>query len=115
MKEIKETDVSSQQILNVTPQQLKNKVREMRQVMSDLTNLHENRYMEFTDTVQGMWTGIAAKEYKQRYEKVYENTKQILQEIAEYTDKLDAMAMNYEQAENKASEDIKANMLPTIF
>lgn len=101
--------------LNVTPQELKNKVEEMRTVMSDLNNLFNNRYDELCGSIQNMWTGKAADKYLSKYQKVHETTLTVFADVASYADVLNNMAENYEQAENVSMDAIASTALPTIF
>lgn len=101
--------------LNVTPDELRNKVDDMRTVMSDLNNLFNNRYEELCSSIQNMWTGKAADKYLNKYQKVHENTLNVFADIASYADVLNSMADNYEQAENVSIDAITNTALPTIF
>lgn len=101
--------------LNVTPQELKVKVEEMRTVMTDLNNLFNNRYDELSSSIKSMWTGKAADKYLNKYQKVHETTLTVFADIASYADVLNSMAENYEQAENVSVDAISNTALPTIF
>lgn len=101
-------------IIRVTPQELKNAASSFQSIGAEIQTLTGNMTQTVNDISGQVWSGEAATQYKNKFSGLQEDITKMMNMINEHVQDLNAMAMQYETAENQntqAASSLQANFI----